>query len=465
MFDCNFGYALVKLTDGCFAEVGIANGPNDDECIVNVLPRMIEPKLIKSNLKGFPAPATDSPSNILNSLNDECIAKILSYVPLEDFDSIVEVCKKFKEIGTKISIDRLSNSEIFVCDLLSDDRSKCLMRCENFLRHFGNETKSIFIRFNSYANFSNHQFGADFYKFAALTIVLTYCPQLNELKINGVSIPSEWHHTLSPFFERLEHLYLHGMNIGNLLKSCTKLISLHLDHIDDLTITAFTGLDCENLQKLTICCHMNAVELLNNVTKKRSVKFLDVVGQGADVIDLIDIVSLRFPNLEEFKPWAFRVTNLCNNNKSVRLRHQKQLTQSFARFKHLKQFAIKTDCVDYIRYLSDALINGKVPLEGLLIERSRIEDNSIESILKLKQIKKLELIGTSLQKVHLMRLLNELPCLTKLIIRDDQWLGTVIKETIKCIPPNWNVNSYTLNKNIFFKFQKMIRTKQNTNLK
>lgn len=81
-------------------------------------------------------PDQDSPSNILNALNDNCLQRIFEYLPIEYLCSVADTCKKFKVNVQQISQVHFDNYTP------ATDSLFCL---ESLLRNFGSKVKSLSI--------------------------------------------------------------------------------------------------------------------------------------------------------------------------------------------------------------------------------------------------------------------------------------------------------------------------------
>lgn len=94
--EAGFGFAIVQLKNGSIAETIILKNEKlgihvilkdqniTDKCWINVLNTLSAEQIIMS-------PQPESPSNILNALNDDFLQKIFRYLPLDSFRDIIRL--------------------------------------------------------------------------------------------------------------------------------------------------------------------------------------------------------------------------------------------------------------------------------------------------------------------------------------------------------------------------------------
>lgn len=262
-----FGYAIIELTDGRYAEVAIINDKiNKRYCIVPDVPSFRnDSRLPFLNYNAFPRlyqhsppsnpppsmsyelqnpPESESSLNIINKLCDSHLQEIFSYLLLPDLCSVSDVCTNFRK-NAKIIYEiqfEYKTPEI-------DD----VVHFESLARHFGTLIRSL--------SFNCWLFPDIFTKTrknAVLSILVKYFSvpdcRLERLSLTKMDIDARWHPLLAPIFSKLQYLRLDQSRISELLCCCSELVTLDLCY--DVGQFIANGLQTKrtlaNLKRLTL---------------------------------------------------------------------------------------------------------------------------------------------------------------------------------------------------------------------
>lgn len=146
-------------------------------------------------------PAQDSPKNILNALNDDCLCHIFDKIShLADIHSISNVCKRFNTIAQIVFPTKISSRWINFDDMVFDDGTPfhhiSLDEYEGFLSTFGSSIKSL--KFRPYYFVPSPNLASQ-----ALKLIQTFCKNIRNLDIEigrelkSFRIPNELRSILS----------------------------------------------------------------------------------------------------------------------------------------------------------------------------------------------------------------------------------------------------------------------------
>lgn len=131
------------------------------------------------NMLQQPPPEQDSPKNILNVLNDDCIREILKKLHISTLIKVVDVCTRFNRIAKEAFLTKYRSKIINIFDL-EWNRNPTSVQIENFLSEFGPIISSIttlISRFDSERYESIKNVDSTFKK------IVKYCKNLNHLEL------------------------------------------------------------------------------------------------------------------------------------------------------------------------------------------------------------------------------------------------------------------------------------------
>lgn len=112
-------------------------------------------------------PAQDSPQNIVNILNDDCLREIFTNLRLSEAVAVACVCKRFNQIAKEVFQWKYTTKQISIDSLMHELPQ--LMQIECFLGIFGSLITSLKVEF--YTNS------------AVITMIDVYCTSLVELEM------------------------------------------------------------------------------------------------------------------------------------------------------------------------------------------------------------------------------------------------------------------------------------------
>lgn len=136
MSTVGFDYAVAELENGKFAEIGILRCEQLGRPIIIPGVPLCHEYLLWNELNSKKSeyspstPENDSPSNILNILNDDCLMEVFARLSPEDLCAVADTCTRFRENAKKIfpnSVPKLEEEFDWLTFPL----------IESFLRNFG----------------------------------------------------------------------------------------------------------------------------------------------------------------------------------------------------------------------------------------------------------------------------------------------------------------------------------------
>lgn len=436
-----FGYAIVKMEDGRYGETVILNR-NPDLIRIEVYPKLpIHRTLfqlsivqlgdhpgsyfekqsnsinIKSALINKPIPKEDSPSNILNALNNDILQEIFKLLPLADLCSVAEVCKLFQANAKE-------NFKLEYKEQMIEVREPIFFEC--LLRNFGNELQSLSIRSFERDEYYMHLYGntkATDDAFLLLTLALNCSGpncQLKYLNLSNFNIAACWYDLMQPIFYRLERLRMHNSEIGGLLRMCNKLTELNLmgpwtTNFESPYESLSVGIN--KLTKLTIWNVPTWRPISENMNINESLTVLKIL-ESSDCHLTIQEISTMFPNLEILYLYAFHKIIIGNG-----------IISALARMNHLKTIAINDavlECQHTKRDLIDCMIQAKVNIERLILTSPN--PATLVKISNLKQLKVLQITGF-IKEIH--DILSASEVLTELYTNLNVWNKILLKMVLK----------------------------------
>lgn len=196
--------------------------------------------------------AKDSSKNIFNTINDDCLREIFRKIQhFVDFYSIVNVCKRFNNIGMEIFSLKIKR-KIFSMHALSVNDDVTLLQLENFLTVFGTSVHAAYLNFDE-LNIDNTPDAINL----ALKLFNNHCKNLRSL------------HICIKNNENKINLF----EIRSVLPMLTYLkIGLHRDVNTLDALTDFISACCR-LETMIIVCGWNFTLILPEITFPRLVKF------------------------------------------------------------------------------------------------------------------------------------------------------------------------------------------------
>lgn len=313
-------------------------------------------------------PHSESPSNTINKLNDDCIKKIFQYLSLRDLCAVHDVCIQFRE-NTRFIFERNFCDIKFQC--IDRDCFDVVILRENRL-HFEflgslNDVKSVFQKFGPLMKsidlrplspIDNDQYSQDIQE-----LIATYCSSETSLLSKlyfGKMYPVDNNSRFNMAYSRLTYLNIHELIAGNeeLLIACRQLTELKIvnaiwDAVDDKKIAQMLQSN-QKLKRLTLA----GIEITE--------KIIHAIGTNLTKLEYLDIDTddCRKSRIE------------CIKNNLIHLRE----------LKHLKVLNFNTDKIP-LTILFDIFVNENISIEELNLSCREFDSNAAESLMNLNQIK------------------------------------------------------------------------------
>lgn len=96
------------------------------------------------NEKLIPAPAQDSPHNIINALNDDCLLHILAELDANDLTNVAKTCRRLNGIAEEMFKSKFSRHGRSLWTSLRENRLEwSLFEIESCIQTFGHEIRSL----------------------------------------------------------------------------------------------------------------------------------------------------------------------------------------------------------------------------------------------------------------------------------------------------------------------------------
>lgn len=301
-----FGYVLIEFADGRFGEVAILAHEKKLRLVPDTLASIYDVE--QENEQETPA-EPDSPLNILNMMNDDCLKEIFERLPLRDLCSMADTCETFRRIAKEIFVVQFAKLK---------DEVKWLKfwQVESLFRNFGNQITEFAYDFDQFHQVNGSVFEDGFHHNVIMLLLVTYCSgdncPLKSLKIHEIitdtrlatqvmNLDPVWNDSLKPIFVRLNCLYLDRCNVSSsLLNVANELTELRLVYPSSEALSALTTPTFNKLEKLRLFVE-NLEDILNRMQSNFQLKSL-LVGEklmSKYHVRFIGIIGSKFPNSEE----------------------------------------------------------------------------------------------------------------------------------------------------------------------
>ncbi|XP_031637117.1 uncharacterized protein LOC116349706 isoform X2 [Contarinia nasturtii] len=343
-------------------------------------------------------PSRDSPKNILNLLNDECIQAILRKLTnVGDFLSAAETCTQFQENAKQCYPPEFK--EFSIDNEYIKWKHPLSIKCApSFLRIFGHLIQSLELKYNGVDQKEKENYTK------VLKMIENHCGRsLIELVVNGIDISS----TNFSKFHVLEKLNI----------SCCSMIAMELPL--KLKVLKLNYVKCEEKFEWhqNHAIHLEEAEFYNvdYLEDSTFIEFLKFNSQ---------LQRLTINHCDHLTPSVFEeisnlVPDLIELNIGIRPifgYHYNGLVTQLGELRQLK-------CLNFIAYnqsitsLINTLAWNNLPIEDLTINDARFE---LEDLLKLKQLKRLEFSRcTTISSDVFVKIVKNLPVLTKIQIKSN----------------------------------------------
>lgn len=316
--------------------------------------------------KRFKVPEADSPSIILNKLNEHCLMEIFEYLSVSDLCSVGDVCSDFRAVAKKVFSIQCPIVHTFG------------IRNWSLFRLFGPEIKTIEISFHAIDEVVNNRI---------LDLIATYCSAptcaLNKIIIRNWRIKGEFMERLKSIFSRIQVLGIFGAinngTVSELLKNCNELIDLRLMFVD------FSGISKIVLPKLE-SLHIAETPGLNDYMITRFSKSHPqlkklTIGSWTGKLTPKALRNLGL-NLSEFR--------LFGDIKISTTAYVDSMLNHLKRLKNVKSFGLNCSSLSPDRVLN-VLIDAGLQVEELQLTDFKFDSTFLNAIKALKHLKMIKL--------------------------------------------------------------------------
>lgn len=343
----------------------------------------------------FTSPEFDSELNINRILIDDCLYAIFRWLNIVDLSNVADVCRRFNQLAKDIFL--LQHKSLDCNDCI--DWSSCCFDSDivkKILQNFGSLTEAVTV--NGVNIESGHV--AKF-----LGMISQHC----DLNVKSLTLAQFVFNDLlllqlEPLLPKLENMTIENCVLDgetvrtNPLNKCTKLKSLRF-----ISSASYWNNGSWHLVKVVFNQCFGTI-----VHKFMSMKKLTMIGRlwNDRSFETIRFISEMIPNLVELE-FYYQISHLTPSS---------HLWQSLSNLNNLK--VLKFSCLGLnVLPLVAALASKNIPIEHLMLYFGEIDDNGIENVSKLKNIKILMLSNIhGLSENQLVKLSEELPKLQELYL-------------------------------------------------
>lgn len=367
--------------------------------------RLVQEELLNC----FKPSCSDSPSHILNVLNDDCFLEIFRYFNIRDLCAIAQVCARFQYIAIKAMSNRvlsvnieykqtarvkISDPKFTVNDVMFPDGS-WPTTVGSLFRNFGNCIKSItFNELDATDAYNVVPISSDLAKlFNCLSnFMAKYCTNLDELKLRM--------DLMDHAVRRFRHTFIglkclkidpgkRSIEMAKAINGCRELSTLHLGWIP------FRSTD----------------EILHVFKANKQLKELKIRPRSESQTKMLHMIGKYLPGIEKLE-----IDQLSNR------RHNVNLNNDLLHLAQLKQLKVlKLDCRSFnegvIESLFDELASKKVPIVEL--ELSNLALDHVADGFQMIEIESLCLKSSIFyDRRPFLQLMNRMPSIKTILMND-----------------------------------------------
>lgn len=357
-------------------------------------------------------PEHDSPLNILEIFNDDCLMLILKHLSLRDLCAVSEVCTKFKSNADKVFLLRFADlrilsdmavNGIFVCSdgevLFDGGISMALL--EVLFHNFGPCMKSLHLDGTNWREEQIHRVFEILEKFGSSGAIST-------LKIEGYkveNVPNEMLKNLKCLTISSSDL-CHG--IANSLEVCRELIELHL-------------IKSKNQQ--FIVGAMTPVQFMHGYGTEAN---NSSISHDRSSSNIFRSIGLNLQKLETIEIETFEESSMNSARDVIFL----------TRLKHLNTLSL--DCSKLpITELLNALLVENIPIKDLSLFGFDLDPENASSLSMWTQMEKLKISGRNIESDQLPPIIKSMPHLKEIYL----WSFDIDLEVVKDITATCKVLS------------------------
>lgn len=378
-------------------------------------------------------PEQESPVQIVNALNDDCLREVFRLLPLIDLTNVADVCVRFNTVAKEVFSSKFANT------IISDDSKSHIdyfelnfNSAEKLLRNFGQLMLSLEIKGQPFLNMeafflkligyycssslqklslSKFRIKTKSQKFSTLMKRLFRChSKFSQRERYCVQIDNR---CKFPQFANLRELYLNECQINTLdmFSKCKKLSFFRMHRCSFSFITnPLMQLRTANLEEVhftynnqMLRCEINS--FLKSMPTIRKLALRLSYNTVDDLSVIFRKVAKHLPRLEHLE---FSVNRNSELNKC---------TKYLGQLKYLEVLKIKLNLYKECKctMLLQTLVENSIPIKQLSIEDTLIDVAAIEQLVQLKGIQILKMNHVDgLNDEHLIKIGQEMPELQEL---------------------------------------------------
>lgn len=176
-------------------------------------------------------PKHDSPANILNVLNDDCIREILKKLHFSTLNSVVNVCIRFNYIAKEAFLSKYQSKQISISDL-EWNRQPTLSQVNNFLCEFGSSISSLsLLKRELFRHVDKNIKDTD----VQLKMINKYCKKLTELAFSCLEVHEHTLYEIRGVLKRLKILRIENItstSFFDIISVCSELeiLEMHFEY-------------------------------------------------------------------------------------------------------------------------------------------------------------------------------------------------------------------------------------------
>lgn len=332
--------------------------------------------------------AEASQKNFLQVLNEDCIGKLLKLIGLIDLCSVAKTCKQLNGMAKTVFEQKYKKKTI---DLNVFKRKE---EIQYFLDNFGSTITSISLCKKIKDAAPND----------VVELLEKQCKKVTSLTLRGESMDNRVIKNCTEMFGRLTALNVvpGSLPLNRLLAACPQLEKLMVYSVEDCDFN-LKGVSLPKLAQLDL--------------------FLFKVGSAKEFLwrhPRIEIFTFQLPGAINFDGHHNTTNELiyeCLPNISqIDLYLSWDQTSRFSKMKNLKSVELHFQSINSVTKTVNEFLAQNAPIEKICLSDGTIDNAAIESICKMKTIKRIRFIHcTGLDGKAFIRLIETLPSLEKIV--------------------------------------------------
>lgn len=340
----------------------------------------------------LPPPDVDSPQNILNSLNDDCLRVILENCDISSLVEIAFTCTRFPEMAKVVYRHKFRKTKHII-----ELQTWSLQKIEQYLQIFGDECEYFDLTLFDTPD-------------AILGMIIKHCTNLKGLLYYTKELPVAYE--IKKIFSKLQRLHASQVDRFNLTKVFKEEPLLEMLHLEECGVL----LPQQNFPNL-VDVKMASCSILNGNSYEwfflRNPQILRL--EMFNIYDAECLAVIKFMcNLEELTMISFGVDFYTNSSE--------EFVQHFVALTKLKKLSFMHDEKTILPFLS-ILKAIDAPLESLTIQKNLEGPAAVDKICQFKTLKVLQFVEFTprwcfedITVIELLNLIQELPQLEKIYV-------------------------------------------------